>query len=263
MVLWFKLMLVMQGCKTISTNTQHRRPLSVLVTVLILEVEDQQRRKNIDNAYRSKHDTLLTRIAVSQGLNVFSWKYIPDYNDLSMPFVLDSICKANGLDRSKYKFPNFTLSDTRVIEPGLFDKIIVATVKDSAGIKLKEVISDTSKIYYVDYWASWCHPCIKGLPHTIKLYNQHLYHLDMLFLSIDANRANFILAVNNNKIPVSNAYNVIINDQSSNDFKKLNPIDLIPVYQLIFWHRGSWHVMNALSSDDPNLIKQLNNLKER
>lgn len=217
--------------------------------------------QNIDNAYRSKHDTLLTKIAISQGLNVFSWKYIPDYNDLSLPFVLDSICKANGLDRSKYKFPDFTLSDTRAIEPELFDKILVATIKDSAGIKLKEVINDTSKIYYVDYWASWCHPCVKGLPYTVKLYNQHINHLNVLFLSIDHNRANFLWAATNKKIPASNTYNIIITDQNSDDFKKLNPINQIPVYQLIFWFRRSWHVMNALSSDDPNLIKQINNLK--
>ncbi len=180
-----------------------------------------------------------------------------------MPFVLDSICTANNLDRNKYKFPDFALSDTRIIETSLFDKVIIAPISDSVGKKLKNVINDTSKIYYVDYWASWCLPCIKGLPHTIKLYNQHINHLNVLFLSIDHSRANFLLAANNNKIPVSNTYNIIITDQNSDYFKKLNPIDQIPVYQLIFWHKGSWHVMNALSSDDPNLIKQINNLKER
>jgi len=35
-------MLVMQGSKTIGTNTQHRRLLLAWETFLILEVEDQQ-----------------------------------------------------------------------------------------------------------------------------------------------------------------------------------------------------------------------------
>lgn len=29
------------------------------------------------------------------------------------------------------------------------------------------------KVVLVDYWATWCLPCVEGFPHTVKLAKQH------------------------------------------------------------------------------------------
>jgi hypothetical protein len=53
-MLGFKLMLVMQGCKTISTNTEHRALLLFICKCFILKEEDQQRQKNPARTARFK-----------------------------------------------------------------------------------------------------------------------------------------------------------------------------------------------------------------
>ena len=45
--------------------------------------------------------------------------------------------------------------------------------KDLNGNPIK--LSDLKgKVVVLDFWASWCVPCKKSMPHLIKLYNDHL-----------------------------------------------------------------------------------------
>ena len=215
---------------------------------------------NIENFYRERNDTLLTKIVISQGLISFSEKHSFNPNDLFLSTKLDSICKLYHLDSRKYNFHEFALGKSTKIELGLFDKIFITTVKNESKINLNKIINDTSKVYYIDYWASWCIPCIKALPYTVKLSNKRIPKLEVLFISTDKNRSLFLSAANKLKLPLTHTYNIIIEDKTSDNFKKLNPISFIPVYQLIFFYQGSWRIINAVSSEDSSLRSQIGNL---
>jgi len=35
------------------------------------------------------------------------------------------------------------------------------------------IASHKGKVVFVDFWATWCHPCVEYFPHTVELHRQH------------------------------------------------------------------------------------------
>lgn len=69
----------------------------------------------------------------------------------------------------------------------LFSNIIVAqkvAVYDNYAALEKEVLSDKNTIYVVNFWATWCAPCVKELPHFEKL-NSENKSVKVVLVSLD------------------------------------------------------------------------------
>ncbi len=43
------------------------------------------------------------------------------------------------------------------------------------------------KVVMVDFWATWCGPCVSEIPHLIKLYEKYKDNRDVVFYGIDVN----------------------------------------------------------------------------
>ena len=54
---------------------------------------------------------------------------------------------------------------------------VVLTVADEKQFQ-QLVDSHRGEVVLVDFWATWCAPCVKHFPHTVELYNKH--HTDGL-----------------------------------------------------------------------------------
>ncbi len=64
-------------------------------------------------------------------------------------------------------------------------KTIDVTVVDKAGFE-QAIAAHRGKVVLVDYWATWCGPCVKQFPHTVELWNKfHDQGLDVVGLSFD------------------------------------------------------------------------------
>ncbi|MGQ7944792.1 TlpA family protein disulfide reductase [Flavobacterium sp. WC2509] len=48
----------------------------------------------------------------------------------------------------------------------------------------KEILSDKNTIYVVNFWATWCAPCVKELPHFEKL-NSENKSVKVVLISLD------------------------------------------------------------------------------
>lgn len=69
----------------------------------------------------------------------------------------------------------------------LFSNIIVAqkvAVYDKYSILEKENLSDKNTIYVVNFWATWCGPCVKELPHFEQLNSEHK-NIKVVLISLD------------------------------------------------------------------------------
>lgn len=74
-----------------------------------------------------------------------------------------------------------------LIFPLLFSNIIAAqkvAVYDNYSTLEKEVLSDKNTTYVVNFWATWCAPCVKELPHFEKL-NLENKSVKVVLISLD------------------------------------------------------------------------------
>jgi thiol-disulfide isomerase/thioredoxin len=69
----------------------------------------------------------------------------------------------------------------------LFSNTIVAqkvAVFDNYSNLEKEILSDKNTVYVVNFWATWCGPCVKELPHFEKL-NSENKSIKVVLVSLD------------------------------------------------------------------------------
>ncbi|TCC89491.1 redoxin domain-containing protein [Pedobacter frigiditerrae] len=67
------------------------------------------------------------------------------------------------------------------------------------------------KVVVLDFWATWCVPCIEGFPYMQKVYNQYANNKDIVFMIMNSGSKNSlqdaITWVNNNKFTFPIYYN--------------------------------------------------------
>ena len=56
---------------------------------------------------------------------------------------------------------------------------------DGQKINLVETTSN-KKIYFLNFWATWCPPCIKEIPDLIKLENEFKDDFKVIYISVDS-----------------------------------------------------------------------------
>ena len=69
----------------------------------------------------------------------------------------------------------------------LFSNIIIAqkiAVYDKYSTLEKEILSDKNTVYVVNFWATWCAPCAKELPHFEQL-NSENKNVKVVLISLD------------------------------------------------------------------------------
>jgi len=87
-------------------------------------------------------------------------------NDNTSPAPPQGQEQMMSANNSSSKAPNFTLTDTQGKE---------ITLSDYAG-----------KVVIVDFWATWCPPCRRGIPDLISLQKQFKNKIAIIGISVDS-----------------------------------------------------------------------------
>jgi len=125
---------------------------------------------------------------------------------------------------------------------------------------LKEfLVQNRGKIVYVDFWASWCAPCIKEMPASRQLRKDYENApVTFIYLSIDKDYDAWNKANSQQKlVRYQNSYMIVNNDESS--FLKELQLSSIPRY-LIFDKEGKLINPNALPPSNSDLKKIFDDL---
>ncbi|WP_210487695.1 TlpA family protein disulfide reductase [Rufibacter aurantiacus] len=113
------------------------------------------------------------------------------------------------------------------------------------------------KTLYLDFWASWCGPCIQSFPYTKRLKEKYQdQNLEIVYVNIDDNRGKFEAAAK--KLGLKGTI-IYLNKEQSLEVRKLLKINGIPHYTLID-KEGRIANANAPHPDSGGIETRLNEL---
>lgn len=214
---------------------------------------------NIEKNYPVSENPELNHTAIARGLKVFFNYYIPSDNYQAVVYEADSIIKKHGFEKNKMILPSYMQPNSGILTQNLLDSITLFDFTEGH-IKLSKVVNDTSRIYYIDHWASWCKPCIEEIPKSILLQKEYSEKLQIIYLSNDKKHPAFVQAINRLKMPENNTYRVDLTN-AEEAYRKLNSSVAIPIYQFLFYKNSRWYVTSAARPSDNFINAQIEGLK--
>ncbi len=191
-----------------------------------------KRTDSLDKAYRSIQMLYQTKKvneknqdSVQQQLQIIkvaSTKAMQDFiKDLPNSYISVSLLEVylNSWDRKEISQLYAGLSDTiktsikgKLIndfltlpeKPEIGDAFIDFELHNTENTKVS--ISDVKAKYtLVDFWASWCMPCIKEHPFLLKTYNKYNSKgFEIVGVSLDNNKSNWLKAIEKDNLPWAN-----------------------------------------------------------
>jgi len=112
----------------------------------------------------------------------------------------------------------------------------------------------------LDFWASWCGPCIKGMPDIKNINNEHNKKLKIIGISLDQSREKWLKAINEHQIglwaQILSAYdnNYFGNER---DLTEMYNIEIIPTYFFIDKQGKVIDIWHSIDKEELNEIDKI------
>jgi thiol-disulfide isomerase/thioredoxin len=142
--------------------------------------------------------------------------------------------------------------------------VIATKLNDATGKQLsweQLLAQHKGNVIYVDFWASWCSPCIQEMPHATELQKE-LAGKDVVFVtvSIDAKAAKWKKSMQKLGLQASGKHNYLMKKDSP--LGKFLQVPPIPKYVLID-KDGNVFALDAKRPSDKQLVADISQLLER
>lgn len=121
--------------------------------------------------------------------------------------------------------------------------------------------SHRGKIIYLDFWASWCGPCLAEMPYSARLKEKIKdSNIVMMYISLDEDFNRWISMSKRIGLDQSKSF-VLVNVAGDEFFKKVN-IAYIPRYVIVD-KEGKVHEANAQRPSQKGLAAKLEKLSQK
>ena len=154
--------------------------------IIPIDFAREERLRYIKNFIKDNKQNAVSLAVVQMNLNYFSAKEIDTLLSNISEKLKDS---QDGL----YLIKDAAMVERTAIGSGYVDFSFLD--KDNNNITLSDYLGK-GKYVLLEFWASWCGPCIKDLPHLKEIYK--LYHplnFEIIQISMDDNRVKWLRAV--------------------------------------------------------------------
>lgn len=188
--------------------------------------------KYINDEFRDKQKEILMKRAVVLVKSLYKGDLYPDFDEKISHIEYTNV-KLNGTDN----FLNVEMDRSRT----LFE--ILQTFKE--------------RIFFIDFWASWCKPCREEIPFSKKLQPLVKNKIKFIYFSIDDDPNSWKRAIE--KENMSNKDNFLLLETNKTDLNEKLKISTIPRY-VILDNKMNVLLINAPRPSDSSLIKVLNSL---
>lgn len=175
----------------------NRQQMEILAPVMTPESTPEQQQAAIealkgvmDASYQENKDNLWGAYLLTAAL----------YPQLSAQEILDAI---DLLPREIHKEPSVAQlkeSAKAQLKSEVGNKYMDITLPDAEGkeVALSEVVKK-NKLVLLDFWASWCGPCMREVPHLMKAYGDyHEKGFEIYGVSLDSDKDAWLAAVAGN-----------------------------------------------------------------
>jgi len=112
------------------------------------------------------------------------------------------------------------------------------------------------KVVYVDFWATWCVPCLKEFPYSMTLIDQFKDKpIEFLFLCNRSTKENWQKTITEKELKGTH---VFLNDKQYTELQTLFGIEGIPHY--VFVNKQGGFINRTLRPSDKNIVTKINEL---